>query len=202
MVNLVISPSTTYVMCTIKLPIRVTENIGRAMKQCVWQGNDQTKGGSYILAHDIKTQRERWTWCNNSEAPKWCFFIWNSSTSHTKADVPWVQLIWTKYYSNKIPYGTWEVGFLWKDILRFNVMYRCIARCLIGDGSVVLFWEDLWIDGILSHEFPQLYSFATYQHISVKRSMEAEYFDNLFSLPLFIQASEEYQLLPYNMISQ
>jgi hypothetical protein len=40
MTNSVITPSATYAMCTIKLPIGVTENIDRARKQCTWRGND------------------------------------------------------------------------------------------------------------------------------------------------------------------
>jgi hypothetical protein len=43
MANSVITPSATYAMCTIKLPIGVIENIDRARKQCIWRGNDQTK---------------------------------------------------------------------------------------------------------------------------------------------------------------
>jgi hypothetical protein len=115
---------------------------------------------------------------------------------YSKVDVPWVRLIWAKYYNTKVPHGTRKVGsFLWKDILRLNVIYRGIARCSIGDGSTVLFWNDLWTDGILSHEFPRLYSFALDQNISVKGIMEVGHLDDLFSLPLSAQAFEEYQLL-------
>lgn len=54
-------------------------------------------------------------------------------------------------------------------------------RCSFGSiyGLMVLFW----------------YSYAKDQHISVKRSMEAEYLDDLFNLLLSVQAFEEYQLL-------
>lgn len=75
------------------------------------------------------------------------------------------------------------------------MLYRCIARCSVGDGSTVLFWEDLWFDNVFSHEYPRLFSFAKDHHISVKRSMEAEYLDDLFNLPLSYQAFQEYQLL-------
>ena len=40
MIDSVITPITTYTMCTIKLPAGVIENIDRARKQCVWRGNN------------------------------------------------------------------------------------------------------------------------------------------------------------------
>jgi hypothetical protein len=115
---------------------------------------------------------------------------------YSKVDVPWVRMIWAKYYNTKVLHGTRKVGsFWWKDILRLNVIYRGIARCLIGDGLTVLFWDDLWTDGILSLEFPCLYSFALDQNSSVKGIMEVGHLDDLFSLPLSSQAFEEYQSL-------
>ena len=40
MLNLAITPITTYAMCTVKLPRGVIDNIDRARKQCLWDGND------------------------------------------------------------------------------------------------------------------------------------------------------------------
>lgn len=52
---------------------------------------------------------------------------------YNKKDVTWVQLICLRYY-----------GSFWlKDLLRLSVLYREIARCSIGDGSTITFWEDL-----------------------------------------------------------
>ena len=48
------------------------------------------------------------------------------------------QLIWSKYYSNKVPHTAREVGsFWWKDILRLNTIYRGIAKCTLEN-------IDLW----------------------------------------------------------
>lgn len=120
---------------------------------------------------------------------------------YIKADIPWVNLIWMRYYQNKVPHASREVGsFWWKDVLRLNVLYRGMARCTVGDGSTVLFWNDLWLDGIISHEFPRLYSFALNQQISVQMLMQADSLDDLFSLPLSEQAYQEYQLLQDKLV--
>jgi hypothetical protein len=60
---------------------------------------------------------------------------------YNKREIPWVQLVWWKYYQGKVPHAAREVGsFWWKDILRLSNLFRGIARCTIGDGSTVLFW--------------------------------------------------------------
>ena len=55
---------------------------------------------------------------------------------YSKEDVPWVGLIWNKYYTNKSPHTAREIGsFWWNDILRLSTLCRGIARCSLGDGS-------------------------------------------------------------------
>jgi hypothetical protein len=69
----------------------------------------------------------------------------------------------------KVPRAAREKGsFWWKDILRLNTLY---CSLLPRDGSTVLFWDDLWSDRVLSHDFPCLFSFAKSARASVKHIM-------------------------------
>jgi hypothetical protein len=62
------------------------------------------------------------------------------SKFYNRADVPWVQLVWNKYYSAKVPHAAREVGsFWWKDVLRLNIIFRGISRCHLGNGSSICF---------------------------------------------------------------
>jgi len=77
-------------------------------------------------------------------------------------NIPWVHLIWAKYYTNKVPHGSRKVGsFWWKDILRLNPIYRNIATCALGDGSTILFLGRYLVPGHLSHEVPEVVFFHT-----------------------------------------
>lgn len=115
---------------------------------------------------------------------------------YNKMDVPWVQLIWEKYYPDKVPHASREVGsFWWRDVMRLNTIYRGIAKCTVGDGSTVCFWEDLWSDTVLSTEFPRLFTFATNETISVHDIMETASLDDIFFLPLSAQAYDELLIL-------
>jgi hypothetical protein len=89
-------------------------------------------------------------------------------------DIPWVQLL-----SNKILHGSREVGsFWWKDVFRLHVIYKRITSCVIGDGSIVVFWEDIWCGALgnlspLYVTFPHLFSFCMDTTVSVKRCLDA-----------------------------
>jgi hypothetical protein len=63
------------------------------------------------------------------------------SKFYNHANIPWVQLIWSKYYFIKVPHAAREVGsFWWKDILRLNVIFRNVSNCVLGNGASVCFW--------------------------------------------------------------
>jgi hypothetical protein len=161
MINSAITPIVTYTMCSIKLSIGVIENIDRIRKQCLWRGNDPNKRGGNLAAWilvqkpkhkcglgvlDLRLQ-------NDALLLKQLHKFYNHSTT------PWVQLIWHKYYNHKVPHAANEVGsFWWTFLLRLNTLYRGIARCSLGDGSSVTFWDDLWTTDILVTKFPRLFS--------------------------------------------
>jgi hypothetical protein len=115
---------------------------------------------------------------------------------YAKKNIPWVNLIWSTYYSDKVPHGYKEVGsFWWREVLRLNIMYRGVAMCKLGNGSTVLFWEDLWSSLVLADSFPRLYSYVLNAQTSVKDVMVAEDLESLFSLPLSQEAFLELQQL-------
>ena len=53
-VELTLTPITTYVLHTIKIPVGVIENIDRARKQFLWRGNFEK--GRNLVAWDIVQQ--------------------------------------------------------------------------------------------------------------------------------------------------
>lgn len=76
--------------------------------------------------------------------------------------------------------------------MRLNILYRGFARCTLGDGSTVSFWDDLWSDTVLSVEYPRLYSFAEDSSISVQSLMQLQDLEEVFFLPLSTQAYDEF----------
>jgi hypothetical protein len=93
-----------------------------------------------------------------------------------------------------VPHATKDRGsFWWKDLLNLYDIYRGIAKCIVGDGSTVLFWSDIWNDHLLQDKCPRLFSFAKDKLISVARFLSTTQMDQLFHLPLSSDAWQEYQ---------
>ena len=194
MINSVITPVTTYSMCTIKLPAGVIENIDRARKQCLWRGNNQSnRGGNLVAWQKVqKPKAKGGLGILNLKLQNDALLLKQLHKFYMNSNIPWCKLIWWKYYQHKVPHAIREVGsFWWKDILRLSTIYRGIARYTIGDGSTVTFWDDLWTNDILSFKYPRLYSFAKEQRISVQKITQTEDIPEIFTLPLSEQAMEE-----------
>lgn len=203
MINSAISPITTYAMCSIKLP-GVIENIDRIRRQCLWRGNDATKkGGNLAVWHMVQKPKSKGgLGVINLRLQNDALLLKHLHKFYAKKDIPWANMIWNKYYLRKVPHASSEVGsFWWKDVLRLNTLYRGIAKCTIGDGSTITFWEDLWTDEILASKYPIIFSFTKNRNISVKEIMGAEDLDSLFHLPLSIPAMEELIYLQYDLAS-
>jgi hypothetical protein len=65
----------------------------------------------------------------------------------TKANIPWVKLLLTKYYSNgKVP------GHVMKG------SFKGIAQAQVGSSDSILFWKDMWNGRVL-------YNFLSYFHL-------------------------------------
>lgn len=191
-------------MCTIKLPKGVIENIDRARKQCLWRGNSEKKKGGNLVAWPVVMQPKDKGGLGviNLKLQNDALLMKHLSKFYNKEDIPWVQLVWSRYYSNKVPHTAREVGsFWWKDVLRLHSLFRQIARCQLGDGSSVSFWGDVWSDNTMIHKYPRLASFARNEDISVLQTMRAEDLDTLFILPLSAEALEELDSLQDELVN-
>jgi hypothetical protein len=198
MINSTITPITTYAMCTVKLPIGVIENIDRARKQCLWRGNSAKKrGGNLVAWPTVMMPKDKGgLGIINLRLQNDALLMKHLSKFYDKADIPWVSLIWSKYYTNRVPHTAPEVGsFWWKDIFRLNILFRGIAKCEVGDGTTACFWNDIWMDGILASKFPRLASFVKNDGTSIFNVMQAEDLDTIFMLPLSDEALEELEAL-------
>jgi retron-type reverse transcriptase len=198
MVNSVITPTVLYPMCVLKLHKGVIDNIDRARKQCLWRGNDLNKKGGNLAAWSMVQlpKAKGGLGVINLNVQNDALLLKHLDKFYAKRDIPWVNLIWSSYYLDKVPHAVREVGsFWWKDVLRLSTHFRGIAHCVLGDGSTVMFWEDLWGSSLLADDFPRLFSFARNKHLSVKAVLDAPDLDTLFRLPLSHEAFEELQLL-------
>ncbi|WVZ93466.1 hypothetical protein U9M48_039444, partial [Paspalum notatum var. saurae] len=185
-------------MSTIKLHAGVIEIIDKAQKQCLWRGIDEHKRNGNLVAWDLvqKAKNKGGLGVINLKIQNEGLLVKQLHKFYSRAEVPWVQLIWESYYDNCVPRASRPVGsFWWKDVLSFHSSYREEASCKIGNGSSVLFWQDSWLGGILQDKFPALADFASDIHASVKDIQEPNDLAAIYLLPLSAQAYIELQEL-------
>jgi len=99
-------------MCSIKLPAGVIDNIDRVRKQCLWRGNDAMKKRGNLAAWSLvqKPKDKGGLGVLNLRLQNDSLLLKQLNKFYSKKDIPWVQLIWHKYYRDKVPHESPEVG--------------------------------------------------------------------------------------------
>lgn len=109
-----------------------------------------------------------------------------------KDPLPWVQLIWEKYYSHSLPESKLEGSSWWKSHLKLLVEYNKSSVCKLGNGQATLLWHDNWLDQPLKERFPELLSFAKSDSLYVHDWNRTEDQIQLFHTPLSTQAYNQF----------
>jgi len=107
---------------------------------------------------------------------------------YNREDIPWVSLVWEKYYSNgRLPENSNRGSFWW-----FIHKYKDVARIDLKDGRTCLLWSDMWLGMAPETSFPELYSFAKNKRITVAMAMLVDGPQDLFHLPLSEEAYAQF----------
>jgi hypothetical protein len=87
-----------------------------------------------------------------------------------KHDIPWVMLIWFRYYPNGVPQSKKPCGsFWWRDVASYFDLFRGITSYSVNAGDTVLLWKDIWAGETPLHDqLPHLFSFSSLEvHLSL-----------------------------------
>jgi hypothetical protein len=194
MVNSVFSSSAIYYSGTLKLHKGVIKQLDRYRRHCLWRGADlnsrkpskaawpmvckpKKQGGLGVL--DLSSQNE-------------AMLLKFLHKFFSQADIPWVGLVWAKYYnSGRLPGQQRKGSFWWRDVVSLIDKYKGMASVTIADGSSVLLWKDHWNRATPAMEYPELFSFAKNKDITFKMAVNADDFTQLFTLPLSVEAHQQ-----------
>ena len=153
LVNSVLSSLPTYAMCSLQVPVAVLEYIDRARRHCLWRGSDTNAKMKPLVAWKkcCKPKKKGGLGIINLKSQNSALLLKHLDKFYNQKDVPWVKLVWSSYYSNgQIPHASTDKGFFWwRDILKLCDLFRGISSCIVGNGSTVLFWSDVWNNNLL-----------------------------------------------------
>ena len=115
---------------------------------------------------------------------------------YNRENLPWVELVWEKYYSNgKLPGFSSKGSFWWRDLVKLINDFKGIASVQIKDGKTCLLWQDLWNGLVPMQSYPELFSFAKNRCISVQKTLSTDQIQTIFHLPSSQQAFAQMQEL-------
>lgn len=139
--NSVLSAMATFCMSTFLLQQSVIDQIDKFRKLCLWRGanvnarqkpkatwpsvcREKEEGGLGVL--NIKTQNE-------------AILIKHLHKFFNREGIPWVSLVWKKYYdSGKLPGSSRKGSFWWRDILKLLTKVKGMAKVQIQSGTSCL----------------------------------------------------------------
>jgi len=176
----------------------VIKRIDSFRKHCLWRGNDinAKKPSKAAWKMVCKTKEEGCLGVIDIEKQNEALLLKNLNKFFNEKDIPWVQLIWEKYYRNgKLPGHTKKGSFWWRDILKYLPHFKEMTRVQLQCGSRILFWQDNRNGQELKSLAPELYSFAKNKLITVQKVREQGDFIQLRHLPISEEAFEQMQQL-------
>jgi hypothetical protein len=196
MVNSVLSSLPTFFMCSIKVPIEILNQIDKYRKHYLWRGGEIESKKPPLAAWDLvaRPKMKGGLGVIHLRLQNNALLMKNLHKFFNKAYLPWVKLLWSKYYSNgKVP-GTTKKGGggWWRSVISLLTTFKGIAHATVGWRDSALFWIDMWNGRSLQHSFPHLYTYAVNTRIIVKVAAETELLQGLFQTPMSVEAFEEY----------
>jgi hypothetical protein len=196
--NVVFSALPTFHLCTFKMHKTIIHHIDKYREHCLWRGAD---------INDKKLLKAAWLMVClpkkygglgvlHLETYNEALLLKNLHKFFNKVNIPWVQLIWEKYYANgRLPNHTLKGSFWWRDILRLLSKFKSLVTISVHKGDTRFLWQDMWGRSIRSQGFPQLFSFAKITNISVCRAAGISDLNQLFHLPISTAAFQQLLVL-------
>lgn len=153
----------TLCMSTFLLHQTVIEQIDKFRKLCLWRGADVNarQKPKAALANGLQSKEWGWPWGFRYKTQSEALLIKHLHEFFNKEDIPWVSLIWEKYYDNgRLPGELKKGSFWWRDVIKLLDKNKGMANVQLNNGKSFHLWEDLWENELMSNKFPELFSFA------------------------------------------
>jgi hypothetical protein len=172
-------------MCSLKLPVELLEQIvDKYRKHVLWHGGDVNKKRRYLVTwkHACRSKEDGGLGIIDLRNRNSALLMKFLHKFYNKHDLPWVNLTWSKLYSNsKPPHERKFVGsFWWRDIMSLAPNFLLMTRCKVNSGLTISFWNENWDLGVLKVSYPQLFSFAKKMTCSVSQFLSWEYGRSFF----------------------
>jgi hypothetical protein len=156
-----------------------TNQLDRILSQCLWRDRDTPKPSLAAWDMICKLKKSGGLGIVDFQKQNAALLIKYLDKFYNHRELPWVNLLWTSHYNNKIPHSSDLCGsFWWKDVLKLVDNFRGVATVKHGNGNTFLFWRDSWLlsGRVFRKSFPRLFSYAWDTDIAVARVNEGYHY--------------------------
>jgi hypothetical protein len=120
----------TFYMCSIKVPITILKQADKYRRHCLWRGGDINAKEPPLAAWKMVTKPKLKGDLGviNLRMQNEVILMKNLHKFFNKEDLPWVKLLWSRYYNNSQVTGlTLNGGFWWQNKLKLLNSYKGLA---------------------------------------------------------------------------
>ena len=113
LVNSVVTSLAIYAMCSIRLPPKILEHLDKLRRYCLWakETDDGQKTMSMAAWALVCRPKEKGgLGIINLQVQNQALLLKQLHKFYNRVDVPWVNLIWSKYYEDVVPHAADQCG--------------------------------------------------------------------------------------------
>ena len=174
-------------MCSLELPKGIIEKINNALKHYFWRKYGMEDRGTTLISWNkfCLPKDQGGLGVLNIEMHNKRILTKHLHKFLHRENLPWVNLIWESYYPDGVVSDRPTGSFWWKSILKLMSEFKAVTKGQLGAGNTIDFGLDNWGHGITRDNFPELYSFATQDYLSIKEFLQASDISANFLLDRF-----------------
>jgi hypothetical protein len=129
LINSTLASMPLHFLCSLQLPIGLTNQLDRILRQCVWTDKDGMPKQS-LAAWELvcKPKLKGGLGIVNFQKQNAALLIKFLDKFYNKNALPWVDLIWFAHYQGKVPHEEKLCGsFWWRDIMKHVDNFRGVV---------------------------------------------------------------------------
>lgn len=140
MVSTFLSSLPTFYMCTLKIPLTIVKQIEQDMRHCLWCSSDINNNKPPLTAWDMVTlpKNEAGFGIKKMAVQNDALLMKNLHKFFNHAEVPWVQLVWDKYYHTILLGQRKRGSFWWRNIIILLDQYKGISITHPENGKSII----------------------------------------------------------------
>ena len=133
---------------SLALPVGVLQQINKYLRNFLWRKFGMEDRGTALIAWSkvCRPKKQEGLGILDISLHNKALLMKNLLKFLNKEDIPWINLIWEKYYHTELPRRIVEGSFWWKSHIALLERFKQISKCSIGSGQSILCWSDTWLE--------------------------------------------------------